>query len=96
MRRMSACRQPLTGTSIRRYFPPIGTAGFERVAVSGKRREPCPPPRMMASVSLVMVCIAVTCNPPAGVPRLPVDQVGPAGSEAIRPSRTLGSAGLVR
>ena len=39
MRRMSAWRQPLTGTSISRYLPPIGTAGLERVAVSGKRRD---------------------------------------------------------
>ena len=54
IRRMSACRQPLIGTSIRRYLPPIGTAGLERVAVSGNSREPCPPPRIMASVSLVM------------------------------------------
>src|SRR5687767_11241387 len=52
MRRISACRHPLTGTSMSRYLPPIGTAGFERVAVSGKRRAPWPPPRMMASVSL--------------------------------------------
>ena len=38
-----------------RYLPPIGTAGFERVAVSGKSRFPWPPPRMMASVLLVTV-----------------------------------------
>ena len=30
IRRMSACRQLLIGTSIRRYLPPIGTAGFDR------------------------------------------------------------------
>src|SRR6185503_19824761 len=53
MRRMPACRHPLIGTSIRRYLPPIGTAGFDRVAVSGNSREPWPPPRMIASVSLV-------------------------------------------
>src|ERR1041385_4281897 len=54
MRRMSACRQLLTGTSMRRYLPPIGTAGLERVAVRGNRREPWPPPRMIASVSPAM------------------------------------------
>src|SRR5687768_11982236 len=54
IRRMSACRQPLIGTSMRRYLPPIGTAGFERVAVRGNSRVPCPPPRMIASVSLDM------------------------------------------
>jgi hypothetical protein len=32
--------------STRRYFPPRGTAGFERCCVSGKRREPAPPPRI--------------------------------------------------
>jgi hypothetical protein len=31
-----------------RYFPASGTAGFERLWVRGKRREPCPPPIMMA------------------------------------------------
>src|SRR5688572_25486892 len=51
---MSACRQLLIGTSISRYLPPIGTAGFERVAVSGNSRDPWPPPRMMASVSVRM------------------------------------------
>jgi hypothetical protein len=54
MRRMSACRQPLIGTSMSRYLPPIGTAGFERKAVNGNSRDPCPPPRMMASVSWFM------------------------------------------
>src|SRR5262245_3388804 len=61
MRRMLACRQPLTGTSISRYLPPIGTAGFDRVAVSGNRRDPWPPPRMIASVSDVMESDAF-CN----------------------------------
>src|SRR5438552_6237812 len=55
MRRMSACRQLLIGMSIRRYFPPIGTAGFERCCVSGNRRVPCPPPRTIARTSLVTV-----------------------------------------
>src|SRR5688572_13075274 len=54
MRRISACRQPLMGTSMRRYFAPIGTAGLERVAVSGYSRDPWPPPRMMARVSFIM------------------------------------------
>ena len=30
-----ACRQLLIGMSMRRYLPPIGTAGFERMWVSG-------------------------------------------------------------
>ena len=53
MRRRSACRQLLIGTSIRRYLPPIGTAGFERCCVSGKSRAPWPPPRMSARVSRI-------------------------------------------
>src|SRR5215471_5997408 len=53
IRRMSACRQLLIGMSISRYWPPIGTAGFERCWVSGNRRDPCPPPRMMATTSLL-------------------------------------------
>ena len=52
IRRMSACRQLLIGMSIRRYLPPIGTAGFDRCCVSGKRRVPWPPPRMIARTSL--------------------------------------------
>src|SRR6266516_522475 len=52
MRRMSACRQLLIGMSIRRYFPPIGTAGLDRWWVSGNKRDPWPPPRMSASASL--------------------------------------------
>src|SRR3954451_2180857 len=34
------------GMSIRRYFPPIGTAGLLRDLVSGKSRVPRPPPRI--------------------------------------------------
>src|SRR5262245_44784787 len=53
IRRMSACRQLLTGMSISRYLPPIGTAGFERCCVSGNSRVPRPPPRTMARTSLI-------------------------------------------
>ena len=37
------------GTSMRRYTPPIGTAGFARDSVKGNRRDPAPPPRIMAA-----------------------------------------------
>src|SRR5688500_13511644 len=53
MRRRSACRQLLIGTSMSRYLPPMGTAGLERCCVSGNRRDPCPPPRMIASTSFI-------------------------------------------
>src|SRR3982751_2652800 len=46
-----ACRQLLIGISIRRYLPPIGTAGLDRMCVSGKSRVPRPPPRMSVSTS---------------------------------------------
>src|SRR5688572_18388225 len=62
MRRISACRQLLIGTSMSLYLPPIGTAGFERVAVNGNNRLPWPPPRMMASVSLVIGAIKASCK----------------------------------
>jgi len=41
--------QLLMGTSIRRYAPPMGTAGLARCLVRGYRRVPAPPPRMMAA-----------------------------------------------
>ena len=42
MRRISEWRQLLIGMSIRRYLPPIGTAGFDRECVSGKERRAPP------------------------------------------------------
>src|SRR5450432_4205200 len=47
--------------SIRRYLPPIGTAGLERLSVRGNRRVPRPPPRMIANTS----SIEVSVSPPA-------------------------------
>src|SRR5213593_3585358 len=49
MRITSELMQFEIGTSTRRYFPPSGTAGFDRCAVSGKRRLPAPPPRITAN-----------------------------------------------
>jgi len=45
--------QLLMGMSIRRYFPAMGTAGFERIWVNGCRREPLPPPMMTPKTSLI-------------------------------------------
>src|SRR5436309_13725684 len=42
-------RQLLMGTSISRYLPPRGTAGFDRSCVRGKRRFPAPPARIIES-----------------------------------------------
>jgi hypothetical protein len=38
-----------TGTSIKRYFPPSGTAGFERSRVKGNNLDPAPPPKITAT-----------------------------------------------
>src|SRR5690606_17739845 len=51
MRSSPACRQLLIAMSISRHLPPIGTAGFDRSCVSGKRRVPRPPPRMVVRTS---------------------------------------------
>ena len=41
------------GTSIRRYAPPIGTAGLALFFVSGYNLDPAPPPRMTAMTLFV-------------------------------------------
>ena len=76
IRRSPACRQLLMGMSISLYLPPIGTAGLERMSVSGKSRFPRPPPRMMARTS----CMANRVGEPAsgGKPK------GRAEGRAIR------------
>src|SRR3712207_1156070 len=48
MRWMSELMQFEIGMSTSLYLPPSGTAGFERVSVSGDRRVPAPPPRITA------------------------------------------------
>src|SRR5438105_10745325 len=48
MRMTSELMQFEIGTSTSRYFPPNGTAGFDRWAVSGNSRLPAPPPRITA------------------------------------------------
>jgi hypothetical protein len=45
--------QLLMGMSIKRYFPAMGTAGFERMAVSGCKRDPRPPPMMIPRTSFI-------------------------------------------
>jgi hypothetical protein len=43
------------GISTNLYFPAIGTAGFERLAVSGYKRVPAPPPSMTAKISWLIL-----------------------------------------
>src|SRR4029434_4532258 len=57
MRLSPACRQLLIGMSIRRYFPPSGTAGFDRIWVSGKSLVPRPPPRISVSTSFMALIL---------------------------------------
>src|SRR5574340_285553 len=57
MRKISELMQLLRGMSIKRYLPAMGTAGFERTVVKGKRRVPRPPPRITASTSFVGVML---------------------------------------
>src|ERR671923_2797212 len=45
--------QLLMGMSMRRYFPAIGTAGFERILVNGCKRVPLPPPIITPSTSFM-------------------------------------------
>src|SRR5437867_28549 len=45
--------QLLMGMSMRRYFPAMGTAGFERNLVNGCRRDPRPPPIMTPRTSFI-------------------------------------------
>jgi hypothetical protein len=47
---MPELRQFEIGMSTRRYLPPMGTAGFERLAVKGYNLVPAPPPNMTASI----------------------------------------------
>jgi hypothetical protein len=48
---MPELRQLEIGISTRRYFPAIGTAGFERLAVRGYNLVPAPPPNMTDKIS---------------------------------------------
>jgi len=46
---MSEFMQLLIGMSISRYLPASGTAGLALIFVNGYKRDPFPPPRIMAS-----------------------------------------------
>ena len=54
MRVMPEFRQLEIGISTRRYFPAIGTAGLERVAVRGNNLVPAPPPSITDNISLLI------------------------------------------
>ena len=55
---MSELMQFEMGMSTSLYLPAIGTAGFERDAVSGYSLDPCPPPKMIdKTLSLIIAFI---------------------------------------
>ena len=54
MRVMPEFKQLEMGISTNRYFPAIGTAGLERVAVSGNNLVPAPPPSITDNISLLI------------------------------------------
>ena len=45
------------GISTNRYFPPMGTAGLDLLAVSGCSLEPAPPPNIIETVSFANIGI---------------------------------------
>jgi hypothetical protein len=47
------------GISTSLYLPAIGTAGFERLAVSGYNLEPAPPPSITDSISRECVIVLI-------------------------------------
>src|SRR3990172_6926042 len=55
MRRRPELMQLLIGMSMMRYFPAMGTAGFDRSCVRGKSRVPRPPPRITARQSFMVL-----------------------------------------
>ena len=55
IREIPAFRQLEMGMSTNLYFPAMGTAGLERLAVNGYKRVPAPPPRITETISLAMV-----------------------------------------
>jgi hypothetical protein len=42
------------GMSIKRYIPPSGTAGLDRIEVSGANRVPRPPPKTIATTFFIV------------------------------------------
>jgi hypothetical protein len=51
---MSEFKQFEIGMSTSLYFPAIGTAGFDLLAVSGYNRCPAPPPNITATIFFVI------------------------------------------
>jgi hypothetical protein len=54
---MPELRQFEIGMSTSRYLPAIGTAGFERFAVSGNYIFPAPPPNFTERICLLIIYV---------------------------------------
>jgi len=54
---MSELIQLEIGISTNLYFPAIGTAGLDLVAVSGYNLDPCPPPKIIDNTLLLIIVI---------------------------------------
>ena len=52
---MPEFKQLEIGMSTKRYLPAIGTAGFERFAVSGYNLVPAPPPKITDKICLLII-----------------------------------------
>jgi hypothetical protein len=50
-------RQLEMGISTSLYFPPMGTAGFERLAVNGYSLVPAPPPNITDNICLLIILV---------------------------------------
>lgn len=77
-RRSPECRQLLSVKSMIRYFPPNGTPGLARSAVSGCNRDPTPPAKMIESVFSSIIKIALFQT------RRVSDCLGPAAGKRYR------------
>src|SRR5688572_16197293 len=73
--------------SIRRNFPPKGTAGLARSRVSGQRRCPCPPPRIAVTTSRIARSL-----PPAGCAFHPERRPPRAVPDDLRANTAVGLA----
>jgi hypothetical protein len=60
MRLILLLMQLLMGISTKRYLPAMGTAGLLRVAVKGYNLLPAPPPKITATVDLLIIIVFIS------------------------------------
>jgi hypothetical protein len=92
-------RAPCLGALPERGFggvPPMGTAGLERCLVSGYRREPAPPPRMMDSTVLDSGASFAACRKHTHTVEFAISsqrELAPQPTPPVQSIPVLGSAG---